>query len=280
MTPEWQRFLEAIETAKDQLGVAKSGAWYRGVSSAKFRLYPSLLRPVLARNSSVRSKRGLAQTREPQSSAHKLLTRAEAKLKRLKKREEKIFEEFINFDEHPETGVGWSWERLVKLQHFGIPTRLLDWSEVFGCALFFAIGEMGSEIPRSPSIWIMNPFTLAKVARQSNDKRIGTFHLQADYEYFVRFLEGEQLSWPYRFPIPYRPPKLTPRIRAQRGFFTVHGEDCRPINAIFPNVVRQVRLPSQALPDARAFLERAGINSLSMFPDYEGFARRVKRNYE
>jgi hypothetical protein len=43
---------------------------------------------------------------------------------------------------------------------------------------------------------------------------------------------------------------------------------------------RQVRVPLEAISDARKFLELAGVNSLSMFPDYEGFRREVRKNYE
>jgi hypothetical protein len=196
------------------------------------------------------------------------------------RRELTIFEEFVDFDDHPDQGAGFSWERLIRLQHFGVPTRLLDWTEILGYALFFAVRSFESKEPRSPAVWITNPFTLAKLARRSNDKRIGMFHRTDDYDYFERFLSGQRPAWPYKAPIPYRPPKLTPRIRAQRGFFTVHGTDRRPLDAIFPRAVRQVRLPLEALAGARNFLTLAGIDSLAMFPDYEGFARKLREKYE
>lgn len=246
MTIDWIKFLDAIERAKDDLNCHDFGAWYRGLSCSKYRLYPSLLRP--------RSR----------------IT---------PKNERAIFEDFADFDNEADRGTT-SWDRLVKLQHHGTPTRLLDWTEVFGVALFFAMGGGQKKEPKSPAIWIINPFKISQVGRGSDDKRLACFHLETDRDYFAKFLAGQQCTWPFIWPMPYRPPKLTPRIRAQRGFFTVHGTDRRPLDAIYHRYVRQVRLPPAAHPDARRFLAMAGLDSLTLFPDLEGFVRRIRDRYE
>jgi hypothetical protein len=44
--------------------------------------------------------------------------------------------------------------------------------------------------------------------------------------------------------------------------------------------VRQVRLPKVCVLIATEFLRRAGIDGLSTFPDYEGFARSIRDGYE
>lgn len=247
MTTDWIKFLEAIEEAKIELSCNYSGAWYRGVKSSKYRLYPSLLRPHLT-------------SRRP-----------------WRDRERAIFEKRLDFESDPRQT---SWEQLVALQHHGNPTRLLDWTEVLGFALFFALQHFDGS--KQPAIWVMNPFKLAQNARRSNDKTIGLFHRYSDHDYFDKFINGRELSWPYDAPMPYRPPKLIPRIRAQKGFFTVHGVDRRPVDAIFPTVVRQVRFPASkgALADANTFLSLAGIDELTMFPDEYGFAEQIRARYE
>lgn len=237
----WLSFLRAIHQAKVDLKCEFSGAWFRGVTKAKYRLYPSLLRP---------------------------------RQKIAAKHERDIFEDSEDF----EPGMN-SWERLVALQHNGIPTRLLDWTEVFGFSIYFALGGVKADPPLSPAIWLINPFKLAQRARKNNDKTIGVFHKDNASDYFQHFIAGAQLTWPFEAPMPYRPPKLDPRVRAQRGFFTVHGTDIRPLDAIFPDCVRQVRLPQKAIPFAREFLELAGIDSLSLFPDFTGFVQKVQDRY-
>jgi hypothetical protein len=243
---EWQKFINSINFACAELKCEHSGAWFRGVRSHKYRLYPSLIRP---------------------------------KSKITIKHERDIYERAEDFDSET-MGNNNSWERLVKIQHYGTPTRLLDWTEIFGVALYFALEGVSTKISRSPSIWIMNPFRMAQLARNSNDKRIGTFHRDIATDYYAMFIEGKQVSWPFDSPMPYRPPKLTPRIRAQRGFFTVHGTDPRPIDAIFRECIRQVRIPANAIEYGKQFLRLSGLDSLALFPDYDGFNRMLRSRYE
>lgn len=240
----WSAFLDAVIKAREDLGLYKE-AWYRGVTSAKYRLYPSLLRP--------RSKLGL-------------------------KHERPIFEDA---DEIYVAGANApdSWERLVFLQHHGTPTRLLDWTEVFGVALYFALGGISESPPKSPAIWILNPFKLATHSRKNDDKSIGFFHRHSKYDYCSHFLTEGASTWPYSGAMPYRPPKLTPRVRSQRAFFTVHGTDLRPIDAQAPSCVRQIRLFPEAYEQARRFLKLAGIDHLTVFPDAEGFNKRTLERY-
>jgi hypothetical protein len=50
-----------------------------------------------------------------------------------------------------------SWEILFAMRHEGIPTRLLDWTENIGTALFFALSSKNID---RPHIWILNPYKL------------------------------------------------------------------------------------------------------------------------
>lgn len=241
----WLGFIDAIRQAREELGCPKE-TWYRGVTSHRYRLYPSLLRP-----------------------------RADCRVHH----ERSIFEEAdgVAFGNESPTN---SWERLVLLQHHGTPTRLLDWTEVFAVALYFALGGLNPvDGSGTSAVWILNPFKLAQRTRGSNDKTIGMFHRQPKFDYYENFICDDKPVWPYSASMPFRPPKLTPRVRSQRAFFTVHGTDCRPIDAVSRECVRQVRLFPEAIEPARQFLELAGIDHLAVFPDQDGFNKRLKERY-
>ena len=245
-TADWLKFIDAIQNACAELKCEHSGAWYRGTKSCKYRLYPSLLRP--------RAKINFRHECE-------IYERAED----------------LDADTMHNNDL---WERLVKMQHYGSPTRLLDWTETFGVALYFSPDGVSKRDERSPAIWVLNPFRLAQLARKSSDKIIGVLHRQSETDYYEKFIAGTQMSWPFDSPMPYRPPKLTPRIRAQRGFFTVHGTDTRPIDAIFRECIRQVRVPPGAIGYGRQFLRLSGIDSLALFPDHDGFNKMLRDKYE
>ena len=245
---DWTTFLNDIEQARKELRCDRNGAWYRGVRKNSYRLYPKLLRP----NAGL----GMQQERD-------------------------IFHEYCDHSGKDVNGKS-SWDLLAELQHHGSPTRLLDWTEVFGVALFFALGTE-KDASKSPAIWIINPFTIAGRARKlaypnnSYDKEIAVFHREKDFDYYERILRNK--NWPFQHPMPYRPAKLIPRIRAQRGFFTVHGNDIRSIDGIFQKKAVQIPIPKNARTEARKFLELSGINTLSMFPDREGYSSYVDQKY-
>src|SRR5438105_3548784 len=59
------------------------------------------------------------------------------------------------------------WERYFLMQHYGVPTRLLDWSEGGLLALQFALI---SNPARNAAVWVLDPFWLneevAKLAKR------------------------------------------------------------------------------------------------------------------
>jgi len=65
------------------------------------------------------------------------------------------------------------------------------------------------------------------------------------------------------------------RLRAQRGMFTVHGQDLKSIDEQYPSSVRRVELPRKAILPAREFLDHADINAFSVFPDIEGLSKFI-----
>lgn len=164
------------------------------------------------------------------------------------------------------------WETLFDMQHYYVPTRLIDWSEALGVSIYFSL--MGwnrhNDVDIEPCIWILDPIKLNNFSIQQSEIR------RTDNNFKYKLMYWEKQPTPTTYPIAVEPPYRNSRIHAQRGVFTIHGEDNRPLNEIYPNCVKQVILPPSTIPEAEEFLEFANINQFSVFPDIEGLAPFIK----
>ena len=180
------------------------------------------------------------------------------------------------------------WDILFYMQHHGVKTRLLDWSESLGVAMYFALLDYKKDLS-NPCIWIMNPFKLNEEYHESRD--LWDPILLNYYENYYK--KGESYDdlilyentgdiIPWNEPIALYPVRRASRLATQSGYFTVHGNDSRPIEKIIPEgkkIYKKIVLPHQAVDSAKAFLEHAGINQFSLFPDMDGLAEYLNKKY-
>lgn len=229
----WSEFLNEIRAAEDALGRPHT-VWYRGVPNAGFACLPSLLR----------RERGVAVERE-------------------------VFETYVRLSAviHPERRS--SWEMLFDMQHYQVPTRLLDWTEVLGVAVFFSMVNAAPNIPGA--IYVLDPLSLNRASEFPDVD-------DPDFDYRKLFLEGNE-STPM-LPRAIRGRLLNRRIFAQRGVFTVHGSDMRPLEEQFPMAVRKVPVSLRIRQAAKEFLRASGINSFSVFPDIVGLAPHLETMFD
>jgi hypothetical protein len=58
------------------------------------------------------------------------------------------------------------------MQHHRVRTRLLDWAESFGVALYFALYDIGMKKnikEWSPCIWLLNPYAVDEIYHNGRD---------------------------------------------------------------------------------------------------------------
>jgi hypothetical protein len=167
------------------------------------------------------------------------------------------------------------WDLLFTMRHHGIATRLLDWTEVFGVALYFAVRNVSES--DSPHIWLLNPYRL-NVQNWSGRDLVSPKWLGYDdrkdevWDYSEFLIEYSPPGMGWSRPVALYPVQRNYRLHAQRGYFTIHGDQNRAIDLTNPKCVHRVDIPRQAIPAAREFLLLAGINDYSMFPDLDGLA--------
>jgi hypothetical protein len=194
---------------------------------------------------------------------------------RLPTHRQQILENVFFFDFVTRAGAllkdnGPSWTNVFAMQHHGLPTRLLDWSEAFGIALFFAMREGSGDA----AVWVLDPFRLNKKTRNKESIADPTAFPHSYYDYFIA---SEHEFGPD--VVALSPPADHPRVFHQRGCFTLHREVETPLEDLHPDVVTKIVIPASARGDAGMFLRSVGISEFSLFPDLDGLARELKRKF-
>lgn len=159
------------------------------------------------------------------------------------------------------------WNNIFSMQHHGLPTRLLDWTESFTVALYFALKEAEGDC----CVWMMDPFELNRLAINENTL-LGVSDLKATYS--ECFLDGEKAM--EGKVIAISPLRHHPRLFHQRGGFTIHADLNTPLEQMFPTALTKFLIPKNAVEGAKEFLRLTGITEFSLFPDLDGLARDIK----
>jgi hypothetical protein len=258
-TDSWFSFLDQLEHAKHTLRFKRNEeCFFRGHSHQLHQLVPGLFR-----SKSIKGKYISDDLWDAEYST---------------------FYEFRARAKEVHQGNLSDWDILFYMQHHGCKTRLLDWTENFGVALYFALkGPRNADF--SPTIWMLNPYALNEKYHVVRDLYSPEFlDTYADdgeiYTYSEILNDWEDFDW--EKPIAIYPIRRVDRLTTQGGYFTIHGYDIRPLETIIPpkhNIWRKIVLPSEAIGDAEDFLEMAGINDFTMFPDLDGLAQYLNRKY-
>lgn len=123
------------------------------------------------------------------------------------------------------------WEHLFAMQHYGMPTRLLDWSENLFVASHFAMGAPDRhyhEGPCVPSVWCVDPIawnrSVPRLADLGESIQVMT---TADDE--LDAYRPDTTKRRSKWPVAMFGAHNSGRIVAQRGTFMVWGNDPQPL---------------------------------------------------
>jgi len=175
------------------------------------------------------------------------------------------------------------WEPLCAMQHYGVPTRLLDWSENLSVATYFALStserhhhENGN--PCVPVVWCIDPVhwnrSMPGLSEYGEAIQVMT---TADDE-----LEGyrpETTRRRSKSPVAIFGAHNSDRIVAQRGTFMVWGAECKPLHEYCNSeneLLWRISLRGQR-EELFHDLESLGFSETMVFPELSSLATELSR---
>lgn len=169
-------------------------------------------------------------------------------------------------------------EWLFLMQHYGVATRLLDWSESPLTSLYFAINDL----PEAPgALWVLLPTELNKKSnyRPEFEFEIPSFEDEHLANYLPSTIARESKS--KLFPMAAIAPRNSPRMQAQQGVFTIsHRENIQlenvGVDGSHRDYVWKYTIPSDSKENLKKELRWLGINKFQLFPELQSLSDNLK----
>lgn len=265
--PNLSKVLEILktwrETWKPKQEEYHSRVWFRGHGDCAWRLLPKLYRDDDAAEA-------LKHIYLPGELGRQALER-------------EMLEEFRN-SAAPSVDTKDELTVLFAAQHFGLPTRLLDWTTNPLVALYFAVASQPSKdaelIVMDASRCVEKDFDFAAEAKKREEDRtkpeeivgqfvLGVRHPHASASLAESFWKpGPKTRW----IIPIRPDSAVGRIGQQSSRFTLHRHDAPP--ATNPTL-NGIKIPVKAKTPILEELHRLNINHHTIFHDLDHLAQGI-----
>ncbi len=242
-----------------------SEIWYRGQRKESYKLIPSIYRePFKVEN------------------------------------EIKFFKEFKALSRpYSQKNTNNDWEFYFHMQHYGVPTRLLDWSldpfVALAFALFGNFDDPKSKDTIAPNenavIYLLNKSRLDQKALSdyavedlSTDKwRIDSL-LQKDFDILNPSSANNIKQKPTKeICIPIEPPLINERIIAQKGKFTLFPstKDVKDIENMLnyeDYLIQKIIIQKEKIPEMKTHLRKLGISKHTLFPSLESLSNVIKES--
>ena len=247
------RISEYVQFVED-MGLAHC-AWYRGVGSPSYRLVPSLYR-------------------------HK----DSGDVDKLHLLELEVYEWFIQRGRiFVDRNILEGSDAIFLMQHYRIPTRLLDWSENPFVALYFALNSCVYNDSGSAVVWILNPAVWNSNALSLLKERIPYYEDDALNGFRIDMSKKTMIA--AEKPVAIYGVHNNQRIMAQRGVFTVFGRLVQPMEesyAGFPegkDCLQRVIISRDYVSSMLEMLCSMGYSDSVIYPDLEGLALEIKKRF-
>jgi hypothetical protein len=185
---------------------------------------------------------------------------------------------------------------LFYMQHYQVPTRLLDWSSNPFISLYFALSSARVDAAtgaflEDAAVWVLDPVSWNKVAlsHSSHGENGPLSDSTAASNYGPRRVINGQLDPTGLTTMNERPASIlgvanNARMFAQRGVFTIFGKDTTPMELQFENnkfvsgSLTKIVIEKQKISELLSLLLRIGYTDSVSYPDLHGLAMEIKRS--
>jgi hypothetical protein len=176
-------------------------------------------------------------------------------------------------------------EWLSIMQHYGCPTRLLDFTYSIYISLFFALNNVN--IGGKIKIYCINSNWLNK----EYEKSVATkpYHEEFRRDKKKTYKELHKIVLNTRKPFLYviNPFYLNERLSIQQGVFIIPTDITRPFKENYESTLKkskhsksieiiEINCNKKFLYESKTFLYRANINDETLFPGIEGYSRNMR----
>lgn len=182
-------------------------------------------------------------------------------------------------------------ETLFFMQHYMIPTRLLDWTENPFAGLFFALRTSNHRVGPSgrlvyehdAAVWVLDPSRWNQAALRHLSYQGGP--LDPGHEALGAYKMVGSIDELAEEPVALFGAHNSPRIVAQQGTFVIFGSKTTPMDDLYRwgayplGSLTRIRITRGVIATLRQSLFRNGITEGSMFPDLEGLGRDLRRSF-
>lgn len=185
---------------------------------------------------------------------------------------------------------------LFYMQHYGVPTRLLDWTSNPFIALYFALSSTNPNpatgvYDEDAAVWVLDPVAWNETALKHQSYGMEGPLISNSVETknytpakIVRgVLEKTALGALNERPATILGVANNPRIFAQKGVFTIFGKDMAPMEEQFESakfstdVLRKLVVPSAKIDGLLRVLLLIGYTDSVSYPDLQGLVMEIKR---
>jgi hypothetical protein len=175
------------------------------------------------------------------------------------------------------------WDKLFLMQHYGVPTRLLDWSENPFVSIYFALVSASEPKSTDAAIWMCDPVAWNQAALDHISYKGGV--LDQSHAAMRTYAPGTKVDEIPTLPVMIYGSYNSPRIVAQRGGFALFGQGLDPMDKVFKadkfpeGILTKIEIGHAYVDEIRASLFRKGFTESVVFPDLDGLSKELRRIY-